>query len=71
MRMHPLETLLLIHQEQAERRKRAGEQRLFARDERQPEAPPSDVVARLFGRPARSHPLRPWVTLDAEDGGAM
>ena len=67
MRMHPHETLLIIRQEQAERRRQSAERELGVRDDREnPEPPPSDVVARVFGRPALSHPLRTWVTLDAD-----
>jgi hypothetical protein len=67
MRMHPNETLLIIHQEQADRRRQSAEHRLAAREagDRR-DSTPSDVVARAFGRPALSHPHRPWAALDAE-----
>jgi hypothetical protein len=67
MRMHPNEALLIIRQEQAERRRHSAESELRTRGNGdRPEPPPSDVVARAFGRPRLSHPLRTWVTLDAD-----
>jgi hypothetical protein len=67
MRMHPNETLLIIHQEQAERRRQSAESALrIGGERRRREAPPADVISRAFGRPALSHPLRPWVSADAE-----
>jgi hypothetical protein len=67
MRMHPNETLLIIHQEQAERRRAAAERALAVRQhDTHRDTPPSDVLARAFGRPALSHPLRPWSAVEVE-----
>lgn len=67
MRMHPNETLLIIHQEQAERRRRSAEHKLAVREAGNcDDTLPSDVVARALGRPALSHPHRPWLVLDVE-----
>jgi hypothetical protein len=67
MRMHPSDTLRMIQSEQAEQRRQSAARELTdRRPNRRLDAPPSDVIARVFGRPARSHPLRTWITLDAE-----